>query len=144
MKASMGKLVLGIVMILAGMGVAYLIWNIMLAMDLDIVYIPSRLQGMSQLIPPLTTLPGLVAFSVWFMGRKSYVESTQLIDDRAYQFTLSMVLGICLDLALGVVGLVLVGFGYIVAAVVAYGISIVLQILVNLIAYLTCPPYPKR
>ena len=144
MKASMGKLVLGIVMILAGMGVAYLIWNIMLAMDLDIVYIPSRLQGMSQLIPPLTTLPGLVAFIVWFMGRKSYVESTQLIDDRAYQFTLSMVLGICLDLALGVVGLVLVGFGYIVAAVVAYGISIVLQILVNLIAYLTCPPYPKR
>lgn len=144
MKASMGKLVLGIVMILAGMGVAYLIWNIMLAMDLDIVYIPSRLQGMSQLIPPLTTLPGLVAFIVWFMGRKSYVESTQLIDDRAYQFTLSMVLGICLDLALGVVGLVLVGFGYIVAAVVAYGISIALQILVNLIAYLTCPPYPKR
>ena len=144
MKASMGKLVLGIVMILAGMGVAYLIWNIMLAMDLDIVYIPRRLQGMSQLIPPVTTLPGLVAFIVWFMGRKSYVESTQLIDDRAYQFTLSMVLGICLDLALGVVGLVLVGFGYIVAAVVAYGISIALQIPVNLIAYLTCPPYPKR
>ena len=55
-----------------------------------------------------------------------------------------MVLAICFDLAFGVVGLVLVGFKYITASIVAYGVSAGLQVVFCLLAFAFCPPYSRH
>lgn len=142
MKANMVKLALGIILILAGMGVAFMIWNLL--MGTDVVYLPSRLRGISQSIPVLCSVPGAVAFMVWFFGRKGYVERSQQIDDGAFRFAAAIVLAICFDLAFGVVGLVLVGFKYITASIVAYGVSAGLQVVFCLLAFAFCPPYSRH
>lgn len=142
MKANMGKLVLGLVLILAGMGVAYLAWNMLLGTE--IIYLPSRLRGSSQTIPLLCSLPGAVVFLIWFFGRKSYVENVQKIDDGAFKFALFLVLAICADLAVGVIGLVVIGFKYITAGIVAYAVSAGLQVVFCLLAFVLCPPYSRH
>ena len=55
MKASMGKLVLGMAILLAGMGAAYVIWNLLLSSE--VVYISSRLTPISQTIPCSAPFP---------------------------------------------------------------------------------------
>ena len=139
MKASMGKLVLGMAILLAGMGAAYVIWNLLLSSE--VVYISSRLTPISQTIPLFCTIPGLIAFVIWFFQRKGYVERTQLIDSRAFKFAGALILAVLLDAALGVVGLLLVGFSYIDASIVAYVVSLVLELLCALLALIFCPPY---
>lgn len=143
MKANMGKLVLGLVLILAGMGVAYLAWNMLLGTE--IIYLPSRLRGGSQTVPLLCSLPGAVVFLIWFFGRKSYVENVQKIDDGAFKFGLFLMLAICADLAVGVIGLVVIGFQYIISAgIVAYAVSVGLQVVFCLLAFVLCPPYSRH
>lgn len=142
MKANIGKLILGLAFLVAGMGIVYLIWNILLGAD--VVYLPSRLQGISQIIPLLCCLPGCIVFTIWFFGRKKYAERVQKLDDNAFKFGGMLALAIGLDLAVGVIGLFLTGFDYISAGVVAYGLAAILQIIACLLAFIFCPPYSRH
>ena len=101
-------------------------------------------RGTSQTIPLLCSLPGAVVFLIWFFGRKSYVENVQKIDDGAFKFALFLVLAICADLAVGVIGLVVISFKYITAGIVAYAVSVGLQVVFCLLAFVLCPPYSRH
>ena len=140
-QANMAKLAIGILLICGGMGAAYLVWNVLLATD--VVYISSRLRGLTQLIPLLTSLPGAAAFAVWFFGRKKYVENRKLLDNDAFKFGLGLAMAVLLDAAFGVLGLVLVGFGAISATFIAYLVTLVFQVIFCLIAFIFCPPYSR-
>lgn len=140
-QANMTKLVIGILLIAGGMGLAFLVWNVLVGMD--VVYLSSRMRGISQLVPLLTSLPGMFVFTGWFMGRKNYVETSQNLDNNAFKFAFFLVLAILLDMALGGVGLVLAGLKSIAATVVAYGITLALQVVACLLAFRLCPPYSR-
>lgn len=144
MKASNGNRFKGMAFILVGMAAALLLWVVLMNLDLDVVYISTKKAGMSYLIPILTCIPSIVAFNVWFSGRKSRGEKTQIMDNSLYTFTMALISALALDVVLGVAGMMLVGTKYMAAAGIDLLISMVFQTIASALAFVLCPPYPKK
>lgn len=141
-KASMGNLVKGLCMIVVGLAAALVIWNVLMAMD--IVYISSKRSAMTQLVPILTAIPGLIVFMAWFFNRKALGERTQIFDTKLYSFGGFLVIALALDVVAGIAGMALVGFKYLSAGAVDFAIAMVLQLLCCWLAFAFCPPYPRK
>lgn len=141
-KASIGNLIKGIAFIIIGMALALLIWNLLVGFEI-VRYISYSRIPISQLIPILGSVPGIIVFIIWWFGRKAKGERTQILDTSLYHYGVSLVIALALDIVGGIIGVWLVGFRYVMDALFAFGITIALQVLFCWLAFQFSAPYPR-